>query len=259
MLRHLQSEFNVEINCSSGGKDKFVKPDMRVRPEYTKRVVRFLDDGFHDYIAARVLLLSGLLQQGAVLASTAVEKYLKAILATRGNEAHGHLKKAHWFGVKNQYPELFKYLNVGFLELCQKSYALRYTEDLPPNYNVVVANREFLAELDVTVLSIEPNLLRSQADGVKRKTRFELFTESRDHRLLQDNHCLFGQPKEQFIYSGIQAVYELRKVASGDIMEVQYTTNSRPQDTSFTRAGLAPKSNDGRSYEFSHLPIKSAD
>ena len=39
-----------------------------------------IDLGYRDYIAARVLLNKHLLVQGLTLASTSVEKYLKAII-----------------------------------------------------------------------------------------------------------------------------------------------------------------------------------
>ena len=47
--------------------------------------------GYRDYIAARFLLTHDFLFQGAMLASTAVEKYLKAVLVSQGLKARGHL------------------------------------------------------------------------------------------------------------------------------------------------------------------------
>ena len=59
------------------------------------KAVEFLNIAYKDYLGARVLLNSGLLPQGAVLASTAVEKYFKAILSFGGSEARGHLSRKH--------------------------------------------------------------------------------------------------------------------------------------------------------------------
>jgi len=61
----------------------------------TKVLSWFLNDAFDDYIAARYLLLAGLPKQPVLLSSTAPEKCIKAVLATRGNQSSGHLKNAH--------------------------------------------------------------------------------------------------------------------------------------------------------------------
>ncbi|MEX3839788.1 hypothetical protein [Paraburkholderia sp. BR10882] len=230
--------------------------DRAVRPEHAERVVRFLSDGFSDYIAARVLLLQGLLQQGAILASTALEKYLKATMASHGDESHGHLKKAHWATVRNKYPELFSLMNESFLKLCQKCYDLRYTLDVPRGYNVVIASREFLAELDHTVLLMETRFVRANASGIPEKTRFELMTEGQDERLLRDNHVLLKQDKNAFVYGAAQTVHELRRISNGRIVELTYRTGSIPNDPSFTREAFVPKAGDDRSYELSHLPFQ---
>lgn len=74
--------------------------------ERVKQINEFLDVAYKDYVAARVLLLADLLPQGAVLASTAIEKYIKAILAFRGNVSHGHLKAAQFNALKNFDPQL---------------------------------------------------------------------------------------------------------------------------------------------------------
>jgi HEPN domain-containing protein len=232
------------------------KRDIHVKQENTRRVIRFLNDGFNDYAAARVLLLNGLLQQGAILASTAVEKYFKAMLATHGNESRGHLKKAQWKAVHNKYPNLFVKLNISFLELCQKCYLLRYTEDVPHHFNVAIAAREFLAELDHTLLLMERTLVRANEAGQPVKTRFEQMMESKDERLLKENHVLVQQVKEAFVYGAPQMVYELRRIANGVIVEVGYSSRSVPEDLSFTRQALVPKSGDEKSYTFSHFPIR---
>jgi len=50
----------------------------------TQRTANFLGLALDDYRAARLLLRKGLLAQGVALASTAVEKELKAVLALKG-------------------------------------------------------------------------------------------------------------------------------------------------------------------------------
>src|SRR2546423_1755333 len=93
------------------------RPHQEHDPTRTKRVRSFLSDGFNDYIAARVLFLAQLPQQGAILSSTAIEKCFKAVLAFRGNESHGHLKNAHWNAIQNFDKEVFGDLDRDFIEL----------------------------------------------------------------------------------------------------------------------------------------------
>ena len=157
-----------------------------------------------------------------MLASIAIEKYLKAMLASHGNECHGHLKKAQWSAVRNKYPDLFAQFNVSFLQLCQKCYLLRYTDDVPRGYNVVIAARELLAELDHTAMLMENGFARKDASDKPAKTRFMVMAEARDQRLIQDNHILSGQDKGAFSYGAPQTIHELRRIDNGVIVEITY-------------------------------------
>src|SRR5881398_1107329 len=79
-----------------------------------------------DYLAARILLLSELLVQGATLANTALEKYMKAVLCESGASVfHGHDLEALYSAVKGQ--AIGKNLNLknGFLKLLGNAYTLR--------------------------------------------------------------------------------------------------------------------------------------
>ncbi|MGF6639730.1 hypothetical protein [Paraburkholderia sp. MM6662-R1] len=229
-----------------------------VKPQYTERVIRFWGDAFNDYIAARVLILNGLLQQGAVLGSTAVEKYFKTMLATRGLEVHGHLQKAHRNSLRALDRGLFAQLNPDFLKLCQHCYLLRYSEQLPHGYNLVIASREFLAELDYTALLIEGRLVRKNENAHEPQSKLSQMVAASDTRLCQDNHVILGQVKEQFIYGAVQTVHELRRIANGVIVDVSYPSASIPDDRSFMRAAFVPKDGDDLSYNLSHLPVPGA-
>jgi hypothetical protein len=84
-----------------------------------------------NHLAARVLFNANLLLQGAVLASTAIEKYLRAILAFRRNESHGHLKKAHWNAALNFDSRLSAILNNDFPTLARAGAAQAWIEHGP--------------------------------------------------------------------------------------------------------------------------------
>src|SRR5581483_9258568 len=128
-------------------------PKQESRPERVAAMRSFLYDAFTDYIAARTLLLAGLLKQAVVISSTALEKCAKAVLALHGNRSAGHLKTAHWNVLENE-PTVGHLLRRDFFELNQKAYKLRYSDDVAVDFNLVVASREFLAEMDHTVLSV---------------------------------------------------------------------------------------------------------
>ena len=108
-------------------------PKQSKKPEFGQITADFLNIAYKDYLAARVLFNAQLPVQGAVLASTAVEKYFKAILAFHGNECGGHLKKAHFNAVKNFEAQLSAAFNVEFITFLQHAYCLRYQDDLEKN------------------------------------------------------------------------------------------------------------------------------
>ena len=157
----------------------------------------FLADGFGDYIAARVVLRSQLPKQGAILSSTAIEKCFKAILAFNGQESDGHLKTAHWNGVKNFDKRLFSEFDMEFIEFNKKAYKLRYTDSLPPDFNLMIISREFLAELDHTVSCIFTRFTVEDR-GQRRKSAYDAALSSNDSRLVDDNHVVSQEDKKAF-------------------------------------------------------------
>ncbi len=220
-------------------------------PERVKKVQSFLGSSVDDYIAARVLFLSSLPQQAAILSSTSIEKCFKAMLAFNGNESHGHLKKAHWKSVRNFDIELYDSLNQDFLELNQKVYLLRYTNDLPSGYNLVIASREYLAELDQTILSICRRFQFGERDESYRLSKLEHLVSIRDKRVYEENHVLNGEPKEQFIYRESQFVFEIRNLTSGKLFEINYRAFGKPKNQSFSRSGFTPSKDSNNSFELS--------
>lgn len=220
-----------------------------------RQVQTFISDCINDYVAARVLLISGLLQQGAILGSTSIEKACKAILAFHGNESRGHLKKAHWNAVKNFDKSLWVQLKQDFLELNRKAYLLRYTDDLPVNFNIVIAQREYLAELDHTVISLVRGF-GFQNEASSQGTKFTQLLASGDSRLLADNHVLSHKNKNEFIYSIPQQIYEMRYVPMLGPVEVSYYSIKPAKQASFTRPGNVFRGEGAtHHYELSHYPI----
>ncbi len=207
------------------------------KPEFGQKTADFLNIVYKDYLAARVLLNNDLLIQGAVLASTAIEKYFKAILAFSGKENSSHLKKAHFNMVKNFDPKLWGDLNEDFIRLLQRAYHLRYLDKLEKNFNPVIASREFLAELDFTVLIIQ-NSFHLNKNGEEVVLMYHQDKNSNDSRLFYNNYLLTEIEKQSFISAKDQLVYEIRKCPLGGFFEVEYLTMPQPSDGKFMRTGF---------------------
>lgn len=224
------------------------------KSEFGQKTADFLNIAYKDYLAARVLFNAQLPVQGAVLASTAVEKYFKAILAFCGNECHGHLKKAHFNAVKNFDAQLSAAFNAEFITLLQLAYRLRYQDDLEENFNLVIASREFLAELDYTAITIQENF-RLQQNGKEAILMYHEDKRRNDPRLLLNNHISAQIDKQTFISAEPQLVYEIRKCPLRGFIEVSYLAVQQPSDGKFMRAGLAPKDEHGMQYQRALKPL----
>ena len=222
-------------------------------PDRIKKVLAFISDSLADYMAARTLLLSDLPKQAAILSSTAIEKACKAVLAFHGNSSHGHLQKAHWNAVKAFDPRLFGSFDTEFLSLNRKAYALRYTEDLPHGFNLVVATREFLAALDETLMNFHRSF--RVGDAPHQKSLIQHHLDDGDTRLLLENHIAAGVTKESFVLSRPQLVYEVRSRQPRGLLEVLYVSTEPAKRPGYMREACRVVDAAKEIYEFSHQPL----
>jgi len=209
-------------------------------PQNTSNILSFLNLGFKDYIAARVLLNSGLLLQGATLASTSVEKYFKAIMAFRGDFSEGHLKKAHLNSVKNYDPKLYASLNESFLLFLQKCYRLRYFDNIEVGFSLAVVQRPILAELDFTISNIQKRFTLKRGDE-KLITIYDSALEAKNADLFLNNYILKDIDKDAFIEQEESLVYEMRLDDSHGLIEVIYTAVKGLHNGDFLTEGLTRK------------------
>jgi HEPN domain-containing protein len=107
---------------------------MPIARQHAEASINWLSWADKDYVAARRLLLDGLLVQGACLANTAIEKYLKATL-----NAHGK-RIPHTHDPSRLYQEAKSFstlkLDEAFLMLLVNAYRLRYPDDLKGGFNI---------------------------------------------------------------------------------------------------------------------------
>jgi hypothetical protein len=223
-----------------------------------------LDIAYKDYLAARVLLNAHLLVQGAVLASTAIEKYFKAVLAFRGHQSHGHLKKAHINAAKNFDARLASVLNDEFLTLLQRSYSLRYLDDIATDFNLVIASREFLAELDFTAGMFQESF-KLETDGKPVVLAYDQAKQQNDPRLLDENFLFIdvekpAQPmKRAFISAEPQLVYEVRRCKLRGLMEAIYWTGPTESDGKFLRPAYVPQDAEEMNFQLAFIPLPPSD
>lgn len=205
----------------------------------------FLSIAYKDYLAARLLINARLLVQGAILASTSVEKYIKAISAMRGNECSGHLKQQHINIIKNYDKKLYDSLNLDFLKLLIKVYKLRYIDNLDADFNLVIADREFLAELDYTAIRFQECFLFNK-EGQKVKTKYDVHKEENDLVLVLNNYILNKLDKSKFIYQEAQVIYEVRNCSKTGLIETEDLTLNRINNGQFLREGWQRKDDLGQ-------------
>lgn len=237
-----------------------MQPKHLQRAAYGPATAQFLDVAYKDYLAARVLLNADLLVQGAVLASTAIEKYFKALLAFRGHQSHGHLKKAHINAAKNFDARLARVLNDEFLTLLQRAYSLRYLDDLAPDFDLVIASREFLAELDFTACMLQESFTLRQA-GAEIVQTYHEHKRQGDARLMDNNFVFMDEEKpmalikQVFISAEPQLVYEVRKCKLRGLMEALYLAAPTKSDGKFLRPAYVPLDAQEMSFQLAFKPL----
>ena len=155
-----------------------------------------IDLGYRDYIAARFLLNNEFIIQGLTLASSAVEKYLKALIVftskekERYNYHFDNLIKLKTILAKNHQDVTEKFDPI-FLSILEKAYKIRYYDKLKKPIEIGLFLNQFIGELDSTIHFLEtsdtPGLLYREA------------IQNKDPNLYQNNFILNKQDKKDFM------------------------------------------------------------
>ena len=144
--------------------------------------------GFQDYLGARLLLNHNLLLQGATLASTAVEKYVKALFSSRKKRLYGHLnewKKPEIASLTNELS-----LNADFFLLLQQVYKIRYIDDLKAPISFSIERLKFLLELDRTICILDKSIEFKRGDEIVNP--YESGRLSGRQELIENNAMISG-------------------------------------------------------------------
>ncbi|MCX6318489.1 MAG: hypothetical protein NTW29_14450 [Bacteroidetes bacterium] len=162
------------------------------------------DLGFRDYIAARFLLNNGFFVQGLTLASTAIEKYLKAVLVfslkekERYNYHLDNIGKLKALLEKHHY-DVTKKIDPVFLNIIQDAYKIRYYDNLKKPIKIGFFLNQLIGELDNTIHNIE----LSEVSGLLYK---QAIKEKNSH-LYNNNFILNKQDKKAYMESPDTAIY----------------------------------------------------
>ncbi len=162
-----------------------------------------IDIGYRDYIAARVLLNNHLLVQGLTLASTSVEKYLKAIIVLnlqKKEKYHFHLDRFESLKkllskLNNDVTEEFDPI---FLDILQNAFKIRYYDKINQPIFIGFYINQFIGELDFTIDFMEKYISNSQNAGFSMTKYFQAI-EDNDIHLYENNYILRNENKKEFM------------------------------------------------------------
>ena len=162
-----------------------------------------LDLGYRDYIAARFLLNNQFIIQGLTLASTAIEKYLKALIVftLKGKERYTYhfdsLGKLKNILERNHY-DVTKTFDPVFVSILEKAYKIRYYDKLKGPIEIGFFLNQFIGELDNTIHNLETFIMKMQNDKALH-TPYGRAIRNNDHHLYENNFVLNNQDKKDFM------------------------------------------------------------
>ena len=206
-----------------------------------------------DYLAARILLLSGLVVQGAALACTAIEKYLKGVCTLSGIPCQGVGHDVSKLNGLLHHRKITLGLNSEFLRFLNKAYKLRYPDELAAGFNIALNSIATLAEMDITVQHIRTGFTFKQ-NGKAVTTKLDAALKSRPAELLAKN-CVIGGANKLELFAQPSYSYDVRVLQNDVVMEASYVVERLLDDHNFERKGLAPvDGSEGKSFTLAWPP-----
>jgi HEPN domain-containing protein len=162
--------------------------------------------GFNDYIASRHLINHKYILQGVTLASTAVEKYLKAILVSKGKTKKDigvHLDKLDKLKkhLSECYTDFTNKIDERFLEILGKAYRARYYDDIKEPITIGFFVNQFLCELDYSIAFFENILYKDILDdkGNQVLTFYKRDVAAKNPDLISNNYLFSEMTKKDFM------------------------------------------------------------
>jgi small-conductance mechanosensitive channel len=204
-----------------------------------------MDLGYRDYIAARVLLNNELIVQGLTLASTSVEKYLKALIVFNLEEKefyHYHFDKFE--KLKNLLRKVNKDVtgefDPVFLEILENAFKIRYYDKIEKPIFMGFYINQFIGELDYTIDFIETYIANTQ-NGGKSMSAFVRAINNNDSHLYENHYILNKENKKDF----------MEKPDVGFSIHIQIGTVIQTED--IVKGGSTKNKYDGRISKFTEF------
>lgn len=195
----------------------------------------FADLGYRDYIAARFLLNNHFIVQGLTLASTAVEKYLKAVIVF-------NLQEKEWYNyhfdkfekLKNLLEkvnsDVTKDFDPVFLAILEKAFKIRYYDKIEKPIFMGFYINQFVGELDYTINYLENFIFNTQSQG-QSITVYSKAVVNKDPGLFYNNYILNRENKKDYmempdigfsIYINVRSVVHTEKIVKGGSTRNKY-------------------------------------
>lgn len=185
------------------------------------RCLSFLSIAFDDYVAARLLLRNRLLAQGVGLASTSVEKYIKAILALKKQYPKKlHLEKKLVSMLAQHHKHLYDSLDHDFLEFLSRGYRLRYAATESQGFSLVINQYRTLYALDRTIKEIDTGFIFKNSSIT---SPFRTAILEKDTRIFEDNLPLNLVSEAEF-KNKINHIQEIKVGTKLNVVAVHYDT-----------------------------------
>lgn len=169
--------------------------------------------GYKDYSAARLLLNNVTIIQGLTLASSAVEKYIKAYLVAVGKKPRQvHLN--NFKELKKQFGQthlgILEKLDEGFLTLLGKAYDYRYWDYKTEIEYIGFPILQVLGELDFTINLFESTLetFDKESGQVIDNWYWQAYNEKQ--KILTENNYLFQDLSKDEFMAQSMCIYSLR-------------------------------------------------
>ena len=155
---------------------------------------------YDDYLAARLLINSGLIFQGITMANYAIERYLKAYLKLlNASYKHFHLEtkfldKIKGYFYNTQYRDILSMMDQGFLRILYRTFDWRYHDNIKQPENIGFLINQFLGELDCWYGRMDKMF---SVEGWT--TKYQRDVAEKSEGLFQNNFVLNGIDKAEFM------------------------------------------------------------
>ena len=173
---------------------------------YTEKLFNghaLIDLGYRDYSAARFLLNNHFIVQGLTLASTAVEKYLKAIIVF-------NLEEREWYNYHfDRFEQLKKLLakvnsdvtqefDPVFVSILEKAFKIRYYDKIEKPIFMGFYINQFIGELDFTIDFLEKFIANTQSGG-QSISAYNRAVKNNEPHLCENNFIIKNENKKDFM------------------------------------------------------------